>query len=282
MKILLVTVLMVLNVPLFAGDKVGNGGDVIVCPNEKTLLLDIYQGNADWGMETMLRSGNRPEIIKGTLKEFVKTDVFTANKILERALKIETEISRLEETDGTLSSLVRLTSKTLINISDEGVAEISPDCKILQAATQIQSPFPGEVKFSFQKDIWFSLERDVQASLILHEVIYELMISSGEHFSRSTRYFNAALHAGELNSVKRYFELSALFEFRNLAIEADGRSHVFGACSVRRERFKPGNSNQLEGTTITIGSKNIVTKKENFQDAIHYFWKRIVTEGLCD
>jgi hypothetical protein len=282
MKLLLVSFLLVSSFQLIAGDKVGNGGDVVVCPQQKTLLLDIYQGRADWGMQNLQSSGERSQIIRDTLKDFHKIDTSTSRKILERAFQIEADISRLERLTESHSALVRFTSKTLVNISDEGVAEIPSDCKIIQAATQIQSPFPGEVKFTFQKEIWLSLESDVQASLILHEVIYELMITSGEESSRSTRYFNAALHAGELNSVKEYFDLSSLFEFKNLTIKADGKSHVFGFCSVKRERFKPGNSQQLEGTTITLGSKNVVTRKENFQDAINYFWKKIVKEGLCN
>lgn len=268
-----------------AGDKVGNGGDVIVCPDNKTILLDIYQGSEDWGFSALPRKGMRSEIITDTLKSFSRVDPYIFRKILKRALELDKELFLLEQNTGYRSSILKLTKNELVNISDEGVAELPTHCKIVQAATQIQRPFPGEVKFTFQESIWLNLETDVQASLILHEVIYEHMIGTGEFSSRSTRYFTAALHSGYLDTVKNYFDVSSFFSFRNLDIAADGIVRYFGTkknCELRRQKFKPGNSDLREGTTIIVGSRNIVTKEEDFSEALELFWRNYVAAGECD
>lgn len=279
MKSFIFFVMLTASFSLIAGDKVGNGGDVIVCPDQKTVILDLYQGKVDWDFEMVERTGSRAEIIHETMKEFSDVDPFIADKILRRAMEINNELGIKG------SKLVKLTKNALVNISDEGVAELPVGCKIVQAATQIQTPFPGEVKFTFQKDLWDSLEADVQASLILHEVIYEHMISVGETASRSTRYLNAALHSGHINSVKNYLDISSFFSFKNLEIDTDGKLRQFGkknSCSIRRSRFKPGNSDLREGTTIIVNSKNVQTKAEDFQNALHIFWKKFASMGECD
>ena len=285
MKTLFTGVLCVFSLSLFAGDKIGNGGDVIVCPGQKTLLLDIYQGSEDWGLDSVERQGTRSEIIIETISKFKGVDSFIASKLLTRALQLDQEITAKEKNEKYFSKLVKLTKNKLINISDEGVAEMPDGCEIVQAATQIQSPFPGEVKFTFQRALWNSLESDVQASLILHEVIYEHLISVGEEFSRSTRYFNAALHADYLNSVKAYFEMSELFYFKNLAIGDDGKPRTFGEkknCSIRRGRNPQANNESFVATTITVGQINVVSRNKEFLESMSLFMRKYVSNNACD
>lgn len=285
MKTLFLVMLCTFSFSLFAGDKIGNGGDVIICPGRKTVVLDIYQGKEDWGFETVERSGTRAEIISTTLAKFKSVDPYIANKLLARAIQLEQEITSKEQDEKYYSKLVKLTKNKLVNISDEGVAELPDDCEVVQAATQIQSPFPGEVKFTFQKSIWNTLETDVQASLILHEVIYEHMISVKEEFSRSTRYFNAALHADRLGTVRTYFEMSELFSFRNLAIIDDGQVRVFGErehCSVLKKRELQVRNELSITTTIVVGSVNVVSRSKDFSVAMNVFMKKYVSNNLCD
>lgn len=284
MKTIFLTAVLLTSISAWAGDKVGNGGDVIVCPHQRTILLDIHQGREDWGFQEIQREGIRPGIIFETIKKFQLTDSVVSQKFLTRALEIENEISKLEEDELYKSNLVKLTKNELVNISDEGVAELPPGCEIVQAATQIQSPFPGEVKFTFQKNTWQSLDADVQASLILHEVIYEHMISVGEIYSRSTRYLNAALHAGSLDTVQGYFGVSLLFAFRNVGFVDQKAGRVFGASKkcVVHYGYEKIQDNLLLVTTINVGRKNVVTKKENFRESMVYFWDKFVSRGACD
>lgn len=285
MNIFIFLILITVNFPLLAGDKIGNGGDVIVCPGVKTILLDLYQGSEDWGFNATDRIGSRSEIIAETLNDFIKTDVFIGTKLYQRALEIEKEITQLETDSTYRSKLVKLTQNKLVNISDEGVAELPEGCEIVQVAAQVQIPLPREVKFTFQKNVWSQLDPSAQSSLILHEVIYEFLISVEETSSRSTRYFNAALHAGYFDQVKGYFEVSGFFKFKNLLIETNRRERVFGAnkkCVVKREIFRPSNGQLGEGTTITINRKSIFVKESDFDDAMKYFWKYYVSVGACD
>lgn len=285
MKSIFLTAVLFLSIPAWAGDKVGNGGDVIVCPDQRTILLDIFQGKEDWGFETIERSGTRAQIIADTLMKFQTTDPVIAQRFLARAQEIENEISMLEQNEQHKSKLVKLTKNELVNISDEGVAELPPGCEMVQAATQVQAPFPGEVKFTFQKATWLSLDPDVQASLILHEVIYEHMISVFEYSSRSTRYLNASLHAGNLDTVRGYFDVSSLFVWRNLDIVEDRmKGRTFGVtkkCVIYHSRQNVSD-NQMLVTTINIGRRNVATKTENFREAMDTFHRRYVQAGACD
>lgn len=267
----------------YAGDRIGNGGDVIVCPDRSTEVLDLYQGREDWSFEPVVHEGTRAEVITKTLSKFSLVDSYLAAKLSRRALEIEKELTVLEA-GGNNSKLVKLTKNGLVNISDEGVAELPDDCEIVQAATQNQNPFPGESKFTFQKKTWLSLSPAVQASLILHEVVYEHMISVGEFPSRSTRYFNAALHAGQLDTVKGYFDISSLFGFKNLAIREDATLRRFGAkglCTIKQQWSTVGDYPR-GGTTIMVGRRNVLTHEEYFVKAVTLFWERYATHGACD
>lgn len=285
MKKLFVFILLASSSLVVAGDRIGNGGDVIVCPDQKTILLDLFQGSDDWGFGPLPRQGKRDEIIAETLSEFSIVDPVIAGKFLRRAIQINDELTKLETGELARSDLVKLTKNELVNIPDEGVAELPLGCKIVQAAIQNQSTLPGEVKFTFQRDTWLSMESDTQASLILHEVIYEHMIYSGELASRSTRYLNASLHAGVLNSVLNYFKISTLFSFRNMDIVEDGPVRFFGAkklCSVRRKWFDHSSDFPRGGTTIMVGRRNITTSHANYFEAMQILWNRHVSKGACD
>lgn len=267
------------------GDKVGNGGDVIVCPGSRTELLDLFQGSHDWGFAPQIVSGSRKDTIRHILKDLKQIDPLVAKTLEDRAIEIDREISHIEKAKSTRSKLVKLTANSLVNISDEGVAELPENCEIIQAATQIQKPFPGEVKFTFQKKIWEGLDADVQASLILHEVIYEHMINAGEFSSRSTRYLNAALHAGAINSLEEYFEISSLFGFRNLAIIEDGPVRRFGAtgnCKVVRKWADQSEGYTKGGTTVIVNGRNVINSSPDFNQALDMFWKKYVRNGVCD
>jgi hypothetical protein len=287
MKKLISFLVLVNSLAAFAhgGDKVGNGGDVIVCPGKRTELLDIFQGEEDWGFKPVKINGSRLEIMIEVLKNFQNADPGIAWSLRQRAVELHKELTFLERDKNYKSKLVKLTDNILLNISDEGVAELPQDCEIVQAATQVQNPFPREVKFTFQKDTWLSLENDVQAALILHEVIYEHMIKVGENFSRSTRYFNAALHANAITTVREYFEVSSLFGFRNLGITDDGKVRYYGPkgkCTITKKWFIHGEAGRMGGTTITVNRRNAVTNEEHHNWAMEQFWEKYVSRGLCD
>lgn len=266
------------------GDKVGNGGDVIVCPDRNVELLDLFQGTVDWGFSPLAIKGQRKDIIQSLLKDLQQIDPYVGNILLKRAMELENELSAAGS-GKSKSRLLKLTENELVNISDEGVAELPKGCKILQAATQIQRPFPGEVKFTFQKKIWNDLDAFAQSSLILHEVVYEHMIKVGENSSRSARYFNAALNAGAFTSVKKYFEISGLFDFRNLDIQDDARTRFFGLkrlCNIKRDYVRMTEASNFGGTTIHVGRWPVLSNVEDHDTAMITFWKKYARNGVCD
>ncbi len=265
-------------------DRVGNGGDVIVCPGARTEVLDIYQGRTDWGFNPLSVGSTREQIISELLKPVIAVDAKIGSAIAKRAEEISRELYTIEEHADYKSKIVKLTKNELVNIPDEGVAELPEGCKIVQAATQVQNAFPNEVKFTFQQGIWESMDAEAQTSLILHEVIYEHMIKNGEYSSRSTRYLNAALHAGALGTVKEYFNISSLFGFRNLEIVVDAPERYFGMakkCSIQQKWAQVGENNGLV-TIVRVNRRNVVQGETGLDQALNILWKKYVDRGICD
>ena len=282
-------ILFVLGVSLLVnayagGDGIGNGGDIIKCPQKPDEVLDLFQGRLSWGFGPILRDGSRVEIITKTFSKFSSVDSTVARKILARSLEMEKELATLERDAAKTSKLVKFTKNDLVNVPDEGIAELPPECEMIQAATQNQRPFPGEVKFTFHRPTWENLTTFAQASLIVHEAVYEHMISVKELPSRSTRYFTAALFAGGVDTVKGYIDMSSLFEFRNLDIREGEAIRKFGAkgiCTVKRFKFEAPNFRE-RGTTIAVGNQFAARSEEFFDEAMNVFWQKYATRGDCD
>jgi hypothetical protein len=237
----------------------------------------------DWGFDYKFNSLGRRELLHEAMENLLLVDSVIGKKLLNRSLEIEKEITLLELNPKHKSLIVRLTKNKLINIADEGVSELPAECELIQAATQIQIPFPGELKFTFQKNVWDQLDPLAQSSLILHEVVYEHMISIGEASSRSTRYFNAALHGGELNNVQGYFYISSLFNFKNLNIEPN-TERFFGpkkSCLLSIRRFRSESGIMEDGATVIVNGKNRVTNEVDLLKALRIL-DVSAQRGFCD
>jgi hypothetical protein len=162
---------------LHANNKVGNGGDVIVC-GETSELLDFYE---------VLIS-----------KETKETDPY---KIAQA------QISKLEKVAPTL---FRQYSRRLNELPQEidFKSEVQledvqdskhlylPDpkkCKIHQIALRKNTILKGEKRFIIQNNLWKNLSPLHQAGLLTHEIIYEHFFKLGEEDSLKARKFNAYL-----------------------------------------------------------------------------------------
>src|SRR5262249_21252593 len=69
-------------------------------------------------------------------------------------------------------------------------------CSPGQAAIQIKKQFPEDKTFTISKEMWDKMDPNSRAGLILHEIIYEEMISLGEDNSVNASYINSYMTAG--------------------------------------------------------------------------------------
>ncbi|MEC9282532.1 MAG: hypothetical protein VX642_07455 [Bdellovibrionota bacterium] len=151
------------SISVFAGDRKGNGGDVLTCePVSKYHLWSL-----DW-YEMLYRYKLKPNFPD------LDSDVSSALKILERIKDISPR--RYEK----LSKLVRefyfrskFTRFPLSDVRDSGVYEIPEDCQLSQAVNQNPDILPSNKYYLINETIWNQLNLEMKTSLILHEVIYK-------------------------------------------------------------------------------------------------------------
>ncbi len=162
-------------------NKIGNGGNLVVCDKQMPLLLDFYENQT-----------KTPES-----KERLHTDVAieVLNKISEVAPKLakqyrerlKTIESEIEFKDGVILATVR----------DSFHIERPKDCAVVQVAIRKAKTALEEKQFLFRKDLWEKLDPVNKAGLLLHEIIYEHLSKLGENDSRSSRRLNAYLFSSK-------------------------------------------------------------------------------------
>ncbi len=274
--------LVLLTANAFATKGGGNGGDVVVCPNKEIVTLDSHQGRESWNFHSKSLSGTREEIIKEALRKFQLIDSFIAKKLLKRALLLNSELEKIEANGNYKSRYVTLTNKKLLNVADEGIAEIPSECEIKQAATQNNDVlFPGEVKFTFQKDIWERMDSLAQTSLVIHEVIYEHLISVNENSSRSARYMNAALFSGNLDTLSDYLDISASLNYKNLEFQQDGFLHLGSSqkCHAYEGNYWQG---QQGFVSRAWADRRGPIHTNNRIETFNQFYTSTVSTGICE
>lgn len=188
-----------------AGERGGNGGDAVVCP-DRVLMLDSYE---------VVKAGKEVSLGTGDLAAMVKTGIDRIgahDQILKRILQKDadlliTDVEAFERTGIVHQKNTYFTTDTLVNVPDEGVATIPAGCTIEQLIIQVSSPLPKQPRFIFRSDIWLKMSTVEKAMGILHEAIYGHAL---KHVTSSelVRYFNRLIATGEVLELtnKEYIE----------------------------------------------------------------------------
>jgi hypothetical protein len=181
-------VLTLYSCEILAGNKVGNGGNVIFCERNlnstaPTTLLDFYENSA--GLEAVTGTAN--EIAEQRLLKLKAASQKLSGQYLERLNSIWNEIDFRDD--------IQLTE-----IKDSHHLFVPKDCNVKQIAIRKAQIEGGEKRFIFRKDLWEKLEARDQAGLILHEIVYEHLARLGEEDSIKARKINRALFSKNLNS----------------------------------------------------------------------------------
>ncbi len=174
-----------------ASDRVGNGGDAIVCRNSGGLiqsaeLLDFYERRVllqqpiDLG-DSSLTFDEKIEIM---LQRLATISPYRANHYRTQVENFNSEASFLP-------------GVTLKQIEDEEPTVFPVGCDIEQLAIQKAPIFPGEKRYIVSKDIWDHLDETSKAGLIIHEIIYREAIDYGHKTSVYVRYFNGLLASSD-------------------------------------------------------------------------------------
>lgn len=179
-----------------AGDKILNGGNVIVCGNSVE-LLDYYEARL-----TGKKLQYDPNLNSYTEK---------LNQLFDRWKKVAPKrmalyagwLNEFESESGIYLGI------QIPDIPDTGSVVIPSECKMTPVAFQRRDEdiFPGEKRYMINKDLWDRMNEDQKAGLVLHELIYREAIKSAHPTSLPTRYFNSFL-ATEVNPEnEKYFSV---------------------------------------------------------------------------
>ncbi|MAF90432.1 MAG: hypothetical protein CL674_04100 [Bdellovibrionaceae bacterium] len=189
---------------VFAGDRKGNGGDVLIC--EKGSPFHLW--SLDW--YEMEHRYNLVPKFPGHSSE-VKNALVILNRIKEKSPRRYERLTSLVEEFYYRS---KFSKHPLSDVRDSGVYEIPPECGLSQVINQNTDILPASKYYLIDENLWQKLTVPMKTSLILHEAIYKL-----ESFktSENLRKYLSLLIADQFSSfsIKKYNESLAALGFSN-------------------------------------------------------------------
>jgi hypothetical protein len=220
----------------FAGNSVGNGGNVVVCKDAAARvtsieLLDYYEGKVLRGItpETGAPALDYHQKIDYVLDRFAEVAPHRAARYRDQARSFESEA-------------LFLAGAQLVPVPDSQHSFVPDGCEVDQAAIQKTPEFPEDKRYTVNQDLWSQLPAEGKAGLVLHEVIYREAIEHNQDDSVKARYFNSYVAAGKLNS---YSPLQLVDFYQTIEFptaEAQGIEFVVGEDpqGVPGNVFEPG------------------------------------------
>lgn len=180
MKFIILCSSLIISFASFAdGNRVGNGGDVVVCA-DSTQVLDIYEASELSDKLKALKSADEiQQKILAKLNE-VSPD---QGKMYQKKLSEFEDNSEFKD------------NANLVDIDDAKsvFASKSENCQIKQIAIRKNLTIAAEKKFIIDNTYWKNLDALNQSSLKFHETIYEHLYKLGEKDSVKARKLNAYL-----------------------------------------------------------------------------------------
>ncbi len=162
MKILLLT-LLAFSAQAFAagGDRVGNGGDVVVC-GDRVELLDLYEARVKGHKPLTLESDTHEEM----LKEVIERRIQQLQPLRAKRFR--------DYGEEFFKESIILPGIELSDVDDAGLAVIPRGCKLEQIVIQLSDADipPGGHRYTISQDLWEKLDEFNKMALMLHEVIY--------------------------------------------------------------------------------------------------------------
>lgn len=164
----------------FAQNKVGNGGNVVLCADKKSeaVLLDFYEHE----VKPQSSKKEAVEIATDYLKKLDKVAPYLSAQYLKRLNQISSEIKYAEEIE-------------IIDVPDSKhlFKPLSASCKVVQIAVRNNLATSKDKRFLIRKDLWDALAPVQRAGLLVHEILHEHFTKLGEEHSIKARRVNAVI-----------------------------------------------------------------------------------------
>ena len=159
-----------------AQNRIGNGGDIVICPHNKPIILDFYENQSNLIQNN---SDDYKEIIKSRIALLEKANPKLSDQYKRRLLQIENEIEFKKNI-------------TLVDVKDSEHLFEPKDkkCKLNQIAIRKNNTIGNEKRFIIDEELWSKMDNINKAGLIMHEIIYEHFYNLGEKNSTKARKLN--------------------------------------------------------------------------------------------
>jgi hypothetical protein len=179
-----------------AGNKVGNGGNVLVCKTTellgaKMILLDFYENDV---------------VVKSSLTEAEAIAAEALAKLKTANPKLAAQYAeRLKSLPPELDFKKDIELKNIPD-SDHLFTPPAKDCDVVQTVIRKKSVLESEKRFLVRKEIWEALPAAQKAGLLTHEIIYEHLAKLGEENSVKARRVNGFLYGKDVTA-KAFWKL---------------------------------------------------------------------------
>ncbi len=179
----------------YAGNEVGNGGDVIVCKGEsgkieRIELLDFYEARVQEKQELKDIEDSVPPLAQ-------------INIILDKVSKHNPKLAiQYKKRSNSFFKEVTFLEKAKLNDIDDSAHLILPrkkNCSIEQIA--VFKKQKSKKNFLIDKKLWDKMNNTNKAGLILHEIIYEHLSYLGEKNSVKVRQINSLFFSKNMNNM---------------------------------------------------------------------------------
>lgn len=182
------------------GGMIGNGGDIVACPDGKNEVLDIFEAREMRGIP--LTVGAEQMSVDELMGQFI-----------QRVRRIDPGRADLYSgwyRDFAKESLFK-SGIVLVDVPDSRHLTLPVGCEIKQIAIQREPKFSEDRRYLINLDLWNTLDNANRAVLVLHELIYRDAIHQRHTDSINTRYFNSYIFSNKISN----FTLPTYLDFLN-------------------------------------------------------------------
>jgi hypothetical protein len=178
----------------FAGDRIGNGADALICDNTELgpRLLDLFERDERYFFE------------QSPMDQISSNPIEHLNIILEKRLKPVdyNRYIKLKTWLDSFNSEVKYVNKSrFIDIQDTGAIFLPFNCELQQLIVQIQPEFVGSPRYLVNNDLFQMLSVEHRAAAICHELLYRELIPKNPETSYPVRVFVALLFSNKIESM---------------------------------------------------------------------------------
>ncbi len=184
----LILLIAVSVLPAWAGNRVGNGGDVVVCEKDhkRARLLDFYEMESSDKALVRFKSESADTILHERIDQLRKVAPKLAEQYSKRAESLQKEMQ--------FKTGIALTD---VQDSEHAYLPDESGCSLRQIVIRQNVPV-ADKQFLVDQKLWNELSPGGRAGLIMHEVVYEHFYKLGETTSAKARRLNGLIFSPDL------------------------------------------------------------------------------------